>query len=298
MEFKVFKDLTPDSYVKSYDLSEDARSYMDISYNDLSASNKLDIHLPLKGEKPYPALVYIHGGGLMRGDKTRYDNVLFQAFQYGYAVVCVNYRLCGEAAFPAMIYDVSDAIKYVKVHADEYGIDADKLILWGETHGAYLACLVGIYGKEGRYDNPDSPYKNVSSEVAGVIDYWAFRDFESCYQRSLKQKGENPDTPVMEELIFHKEGKDLQEEMKKYPGLYEGISGNEPPFYILHSEFDPHIPREDSIELYQRLKEAGVEAYFEVVKNTEHSLANYKEKWQIEGTYQFINHIFNHKEEE
>ncbi|MBR4471807.1 MAG: alpha/beta hydrolase [Erysipelotrichaceae bacterium] len=292
MEFKVYKDLDPASYVKRYDLTGDALTYMDIPYQEYSEKNRLDIHLPLKGERPYPAIIYIHGGGLMRGDKTRYNNVLYQAFQYGYAVICVNYRLSDEAAFPSMAYDVSDAIRYIKVHADEYGIDPEKLILWGETHGAYLACLMGVYGGKGIYDNPESPYQEVNSGVAGVIDYWSFRDFESSYLRSLKQKEEDPDAAILEEMIFHKQGKQLEEEIRKYPCPVEGINGSEPPFYVLHSEFDENVPREDSIELYEALKEAGDEAYFEVVPNTQHSLANYKEKWQIEGTYQFINHIF------
>ena len=76
MEFKTYRDLDPESYVKRYDLADTAKSYMDIPYNDLSDANRLDIHVPLKGEKPYPTLVYVHGGGLMRGDKTRYNNVL------------------------------------------------------------------------------------------------------------------------------------------------------------------------------------------------------------------------------
>ena len=297
MELIGYKELNEESYVKTYDLKGIARTFKEIPYSQRSVNNRLDIYLPLKGEKPYPSLVYIHGGGLMKGDKTRYCNVLFQAFRYGYAVICVNYRLCQEAPYPAMINDVSEAIRFIKANSETYSLDPEKLIVWGETHGAYLACLLGVYGGTGKIDDPQSSYPQISSRVAGVIDYWAFTDFYSSYQRNLKLKEKDPDYQVQEELIFQKTGEQLEEEIKKYPSPIEGITGKEPPFYILHSEIDPFIPREDSIRYYETLKAAGAEAYLEIVPNTQHSLANYLYGWQIEGTYRFINYIFREEKE-
>ena len=170
MEYIHYQELDKDSYIKSYDLSGVATSIKEITYSNRSSANCLDIHLPLMGEKPYPVIVYIHGGGLMKGDKTRYDNVVFQGLRFGYAVVCINYRLCKEAPYPAMLHDVSEAIRFLKTEAETYHLDRERLIVWGETHGAYLACMLGVYGGTGKIDDPESRYPNISSSVAGVID--------------------------------------------------------------------------------------------------------------------------------
>ena len=197
-----------------------------------------------------------------------------------------------------MIHDVSNAIRFVKANDKKYHIDPENLIVWGETHGSYLGCLIGIYGGTGKIDDPDCPYKDCDSRVKAVIDYWAFTDFLTIYHERLNDPNRDPNVPLTEELIFRKTGKELEEELSKQLMPTEDICGSEPPFYILHGELDKNIPRRCSEIYYEKLKNAGVEAYLEIVKDTPHSLANYRYGWQIEGTYEFIHHIFGGKETE
>ena len=105
-----------------------------------------------------------------------------------------------------MIHDVTSAVRYLKAHSEEYGLDPEKFILWGETHGSYLACLCGIYGKSREYDDPECDLKEDAS-VAGVVDYWAMSDLEETYLDGVKNRQD--DKPLIEELIFHKKGLDL-----------------------------------------------------------------------------------------
>ena len=293
MEFIHYPVKDDSTYVKEYILGDLAQTHLNIPYDSVSEAQKFDIYLPNNAKKPFPLLIYIHGGGLIRGDKTRHIDPLLQGLRYGYALACVNYRLAEEAPFPAMIDDVFDCIKYLKAHSDEYGIDKDRFIVWGETHGSYLACLTGMYGRTIAFGGPEYKYKDYEAGVAGVIDYWAFTDFLTTYEESLEKKKRDPEAIVIEELIFHKQGEELIEEIRKYPKPLDGINEETPPFYILHGELDNEIPRKHSIAYYETLKKAGKEVYFELVSKTKHSLPMYQYAWQIEGTYRFIHKLFD-----
>ena len=277
------------TYKKEYILDGVANSTLNVPYGHKSADQVLDVFTPVKGEKPYPTIVYIHGGGLKQGDKSRHINPLLQGLRYGYALACVNYRLAGEAKFPAMIYDVTSAIRFLKVHAAEYGLDPNKFIVWGETHGAYLAALVGIYGKSGEYNDPECHY-DADASVIGVIDYWAMCDFELTLRDRWARN--NPEEAQLEEIIFGKKGQELVEQINKFPKPLDGITKDTPAFYVLHSEFDPIIPRSHSVAYYDKLSEEGCDVTFELVRDTKHALPNYQEAWQIENTYRFIHRIF------
>lgn len=290
MKFIHYQTKDDSTYKKEYILDGVSNSTLNIPYGNKSEDQVLDIFTPVKGKKPYPTIVYIHGGGLKQGDKSRHINSLLQGLRYGYALVCVNYRLANEAPFPSMIYDVTSAIRFLKAHAVEYGLDSEKFIVWGETHGAYLACLVGIYGHTGEYNDPECEY-NTDASVAGVIDYWAMTDLEKIYKARL-EAGVAPDEVKLEEVIFGKKGDELIETINQYPKPLDGINKDTPPFYVLHSEFDPVIPRSHSVDYYNTLDQAGVDVTFELVRDTKHALPNYKEAWQIENTYRFIHRIF------
>ena len=284
MEFIHYPAKDDSTYEKEYELGDLACVIKDIPYSNRTSAQKLDLDAPSCGDGPFPVIVYIHGGGLMRGDKSRHINPLLQGLRYGYALACVNYRLAEEAVFPAMMYDVTTAIRFLKEHADTFMLDAKRIIVWGETHGAYLACLTGIYGKTGEYNDPVCPYAGQDAGVSGVIDYWAPSDLLLTYKENFLRREADPETPVIEEIIFGCTGEDLIKSIQKYPGPLDGICSNLPPFYILHGELDTEIPLFHSRAYYERLTAAGNEAYMEIVPDTKHSLPNYTKCWQIEGT--------------
>ena len=94
-----------------------------------------------------PLVVYVHGGGWRRGDSrtlgafVNFPAVLASLAGRGYVVAAVNYRLSGEARCPAAVEDVNAAIAFLRQHADRFGIDPERVILWGDSAGAHLAAL-------------------------------------------------------------------------------------------------------------------------------------------------------------
>lgn len=110
----------------------------------------LDLYLPPGKPAPRPLVIYIHGGGWMAGHPRQsgafanWPDVLALIASRGYVVASIEYRFSGEAAFPAAIQDVKAAIRWLRAHATEYGIDPGRVVVWGGSAGGHLAALAGV----------------------------------------------------------------------------------------------------------------------------------------------------------
>lgn len=292
MQYIDFKEFDSESYLKEYDLQGYGTVIKDISYGKKSENQKIDLYLPIVSNKPIPVIVYVHGGGLMKGDKTRHLKTMLQGLAFGYAIAAVNYRLLDECVYPEMLYDVTTAIRFIKSISKQYQLNPDKLIVWGETHGAYLACQVGINGGKNKIDDMSAGYTEYDSKVAGVIDYWAFTSFEDMYNFELISNKGNKDVEYLEEKIFNAKGEALLKTLQNSHKPLEDITKDVSPFYILHGEYDDEIPLIFSKAYYVALKNIGADVEFEFAQNCKHSLINFTNAQQIEGTYDFIHRIF------
>ena len=121
------------------DPSQDHRSATDLAYAGESNSQRLDLYLPDGVANP-PVLVWIHGGSWNRGDK--YPCPVRGFTQDGWAVASINYRLTGEAPFPAQLEDCSAAMAWLRNQKD-YPLDHTRMVLAGSSAGGHLAMLSG-----------------------------------------------------------------------------------------------------------------------------------------------------------
>ena len=110
----------------------------------------LDLYQPQGKSDPRPVLVFIHGGNWVGGD-SRHDSpfgdfpgLLASIAARGYVVASVNYRLAGEAHFPAAVIDVKTAIRYLRDHAGDYNLDGTRFAAWGVSAGGHLAAMIGV----------------------------------------------------------------------------------------------------------------------------------------------------------
>lgn len=119
----------------------------DVAYSNISlSSNLMDIYVP-QGVGPHPMVLWIHGGAFWGGDK-RDQGALIRALPglmaADIAVVAVNYRLSGEAVWPAQREDLAAALAFLRVNAGAYDCDADRLAVFGTSAGATLALILGL----------------------------------------------------------------------------------------------------------------------------------------------------------
>lgn len=108
-------------------------------------ANTFDLWKP-KSNKPTPLVVYIHGGGLIRGDKSMLSvKQLEQMLKAGLTVMAINYRLTGEAVFPQHYMDCARAIQYARYHAREFNIDPKRVAATGSSAGGMTSLWIGFH---------------------------------------------------------------------------------------------------------------------------------------------------------
>jgi len=117
---------------------ENMANIYDISYGPHGESNLLDIYKTSNVSSPQPAIVNIHGGAWVYGNKEVYKFYCMSLALRGFTVVNINYRLAPENLFPAALEDINQALTFIENHASEYCIDKNRLIMVGDSAGAQL----------------------------------------------------------------------------------------------------------------------------------------------------------------
>lgn len=151
----------------------------------------LDLYRP-NDKGVYPALVMIHGGGWSSGDKSMEHPMAQRIAMDGYVVVTVEYRLSPEAKYPAAVYDIKAAIRWVKQQADKYGIDTTRVAIEGESAGGQLAMLVAMTNGIQSFEGEPTVGK-ASSTVQAAIDVDGILDFLAPNTLNLKRKPNSAD---------------------------------------------------------------------------------------------------------
>lgn len=243
--------------MRNADISNIKNKYLDIPYATISDAQKLDIYLPDNGDGPFPVLLSIHGGAYKFGDK-RDGQVtpMLRGLKRGYAVVSVNYRLSGEAKWPAQIHDCKAAVRWIRANSKKYKLNPDRIAAWGGSAGGHFSALLGTSGdvkelEDSTLGNPDQP-----SSVQAVVDWFGPTDFLKMDEQ-LKESGvENPmrhsvpESPESE-LI----GKNLEDAPKlvKESNPETFVSSDDPPFLIQHGLEDNLVPYQGSVLLARKL---------------------------------------------
>lgn len=246
---------------------EGAAVHRDLAYvEDGHERQKLDLYLP-ESEGKLPLVVWIHGGGWKNGDKG--GGPFRGLVANGIAVASINYRLSSHAVFPAQINDCKAAIRWLRSHADEYGIDPGRFGVWGSSAGGHLSALVGTSGDVEALEG-DLGVTGVSSRVQAVCDWYGPTDLMKMNaQRSVEgsMDHDKPDSP--ESLLI---GGNLQDhpELAKPVNPVEYVSKDDPPFLIVHGDKDPAVPIGQSYLLWDALKEASVPVEMVVVPGAGH----------------------------
>ncbi|MRI00110.1 DUF1080 domain-containing protein [Kriegella sp. EG-1] len=252
-------------------IPENTRIYRNIPYI-LDGNNRhtLDLYLPdtTKFKKPYPLVIWIHGGGWQKGTKDLFGKQT-SLLKHGFAMASINYRLTREAHFPEQVYDTKAAIRYLRKYAGQYGLNANKFGLWGSSAGGHLVSLVGttngIQDLEGNLGVTD-----VSSEVQAICDWFGPSDLNQMNASSTdKSKGAKQNTkPIVKFLGGSFEEKQNEAKMAS-PIIY--VTKDDPPFLIMHGEKDPLVPIDQSELFHSALQKVGVDSEYIVVKNGVHS---------------------------
>jgi acetyl esterase/lipase len=233
------------------------KEYMDIAYASGSNAQKLDIFLPDSVKEINPVLIWIHGGGWKSGDKSEFRNTsrLTELRRRGYAVVVINYRLSGEAKFPAQIFDVKAAIRWIKANASTYKFNKDKVGVWGSSAGGHLSALAGTSGNVAELEDLNQGNSSFSSAVQVVVDWYGPTDFLKMDSLALAQgctSSTHNDANSPESMLIGFQITTRPDLVAKAnPITY--ITNDDPPFFIEHGLTDCTVAYGQSQLLYNQL---------------------------------------------
>lgn len=240
------------------EIPKDIPHELDVSYLEGDRKEKADLYLPMNvpaGQKA-PALILIHGGGFNDGDKRRYREINFgtNAAKRGYLAMSINYKLRktkGQVTWPQCIYDVKEAVRWLKLNADKYQIDPERIGALGGSAGGNLAFMLATTGPEDGFEG-EGTRTNISTKIACGVDFYGAVDL-----MTYKSDRARPDTNKPEMAMFNKtkaEAPDLYR--RGSPTSY--IRTNVAPLLMVHGTGDSTVLPNQSQLLRSKLIEAGL----------------------------------------
>jgi acetyl esterase/lipase len=268
--------------------------FADLPYSSLTGYRPLilDLYKPADSAQPRPLVIYLHGGGWLAGH-TRHSaafedwpGVLASIAARGYVVASVEYRLSSEAAFPAAVQDVKAAIRWLRAHATQYGIDKSRAVVWGGSAGGQLAALVaascGVAALEpapvGANQRPEpgaptttpaaaQPTANVESDcVQGAIAWYGIFDFSEL----LHQPGPSSRGDAEYRYLGCQPGK-CSAATVAAAGAITYVDGKDPPVLMIHGVDDHTVPIAQSRSYLSALRAKGVKAELVEIPDVDHS---------------------------
>lgn len=236
----------------------------------------MDLWVP-EAEALAGVVLWVHGGAFLFGDRlnlppTLRPNQLRDAvLDQGLAFATIDYRLSGEAPFPAQLHDVKAAIRYLRHFAADLGLDPQRIGIWGESAGGHLASFAAV-SQEPIHEG-EVGVTGVASQVACCIDWYGPVLFEEMPKVRASMDGDGSDlTP--EELLVGAWAKD-RPDLLAAASPYHFVTSDAPPILIMHGDADGLVPVGQSERFAEKLRERGAGVEFVVVPGADHIFAGH-----------------------
>ncbi|GAB3954100.1 alpha/beta hydrolase [Kribbella albertanoniae] len=234
---------------------------------------KLDLQVPLTaGAKPL--VVYLTGGQFSNASKAGNLDQRTYVAEQGYAVAGIEYRTVRNGAtYKEIVADVKSAIRFLRAHAAEYGIDPAKVAVWGQSAGGYLAAMTGVTNGRAEFEGTGNPGQ--SSDVQAVVDEFGpadiakiAADFDAAAQKSNHTPGN-----ALAQVIF---GAGTKLSVEDEPAVTKGadpatyVGASDPSFLFLHGSADQLVSPSQTLTLHNALRAEGADTTRYVVQGGNH----------------------------
>ena len=220
----------------------------------------------------WPCVVYIQGSAFH--EQEIYLQLIrhIRLAQKGFAVAIVQYRPSDMAPFPAQMQDAKTAIRFVRKHADEYHIDPERIAVAGDSSGGHTALMAGFTGD----DEPDTPlYGGYSAKVKGIVDLYGPTVIRLMNYWPSAMDHIGPDSPEGYENGRKNVLEHPAEADASIPMNYLSEEKETPPTLIIHGSRDMLVPFNQSVQLYNCMKEMGKDVTFYKINNAGHGVLGF-----------------------
>lgn len=227
----------------------------------------LDLFRPAHQEEPLPAVLFLHGGGWVWGDKHEMFNEAAELSSHGYVTASVEYREADERIYPAAVDDAKAAVRWLKEHAETLRIHRDRIGAVGNSAGGHLAALLGVTPDQAYFGAAAGPMEP-SAAVEAVVTISGVVDMPSLFARDRAAPTTFLGVPLAQNPDLWKEASPA-----------EHVGPESASFLFLHGTEDHLGLHEEMVEMAALLKEAGVTARVYSAEEGEHNFWNY-EQWR------------------
>lgn len=214
---------------------------------------KLDV-IAIRGQTPSPVVIYIHGGGWVRGSKEANALSTLPFAAMGYSVVNVEYRLANVSLAPAAIEDCRCALRWVVQHGKDlpYNLDVSRIIVAGDSAGGHLALMTGMLKPTDGFDR--QCYTVDEPHVSAIVDLYGITDLPDMLEGPNK-KPFPENWPYTTQWVGNQPNR---VEIAKASSPMAYIRAGLPPTISVHGDADPLVPYQHSVKLQDALAKTGV----------------------------------------
>lgn len=265
------------------------KGYRDVVYQQINGYTPqvVDLYVPA-GKGPHPLVLYIHGGGWVGGHTrhsgalANFPRVLAALAAEGFTVASLEYRLSGEAKFPAQAQDAKAALRFLAANAAKYRIDPARVGIWGGSAGGHLTALTALSCKDTRLDPAAAGDVCASAAVTwyGVFDFAAMAAGRANGVDGAAERLLGCTSPCTAEAYA-----------PASPVTY--IDAKDPPFLLIHGTEDKVVPIEQSRIGEARLRAAGVPVETMYIPGVDHSFIGTTPAQTREATLKATNATFD-----
>ncbi|MFU2314553.1 alpha/beta hydrolase fold domain-containing protein [Rahnella sp. PCH160] len=231
-----------------------------------------------------PAIVYFPGGGFTSADYDKFIEMRMALAEAGYVVATAEYRVIPDT-FPAPVIDGKSAIRYLRQHASEYGIDPSRIGVLGDSAGGWMAQMLGTTGSEKAFDKGD--FLNQSSSVQAVVSLYGISNLLNIGEGFPAATDKVHQSPAATEALLVNgaafrdfAGASITHDPKKalYASPVGHLDGKKPPFLLMHGSADTLVSPLQSAQLYQALNKAGDPVEYVLIEGAEHGDIHWYQK--------------------
>jgi acetyl esterase/lipase len=250
---------------------------------------KLDLAIPLGQEGPFPAVIFIHGGGWAGGHRWGHRGQIKTAAQRGYVAASISYRLMqfdrnnrdtttASPTFPAQVHDAKTAVRWLRAHAGQYNVDPDRIGVVGFSAGGHLALMLGLTdptdGLEGDGGHPDQ-----SSRIQAVVNFFGPTEMIECHRKS---------TLSWLFRLFLDGTPDEVPRRYKAASPVTYASRDDPPVLTIHGDRDKVVPVSQARLLDEKMKHSGASHTLMILEGQPHGFRGKYQEAAFDATFAFL----------
>lgn len=238
----------------------------DIEYASVEGhSLRLDFYQTQKEELNSPLVVWIHGGAWRSGSKASVP--VKHWLDHGFKIASVDYRLSGQARFPAQVHDIKAAIRFLRRHADSFQFDPARIIVAGASAGGHLAALVGVSNGLDELEGTVGKDLQQSSSVCAAVSFYGASNLNSILGQSTAH-GLSVRVPALQLLLGGQP--DQVPEASRLASPITHVDEMDPPLWLIHGDADPQMPIEQSTELEKMYRKNKLIVRYDIIVGAVH----------------------------